>query len=188
MRARELDYFETRFVLEGCGLKALPPGYADQAGRLALLAGRAEPRGLVHRDFQSRNIVWGPGGPGLVDFQGARLGPAQYDLASLLHDPYVDLDWDLRLSLKQSYLELRRAEGTFDLKRFEEGWAFVSASRVMQALGAYAYLSRVKGKAKFALYASPALNTLRRLFSQPPLSGFDALRSLLDLLPPEPFK
>src|SRR5437764_1076129 len=49
------------------------------------------PRVLVHRDFQSQNILVRNGQAHLIDFQGMRPGLAQYDLASLLYDPYVDL-------------------------------------------------------------------------------------------------
>src|SRR5438034_2756480 len=47
------------------------------------------PRVLVHRDFQSQNIIIRNGQAHLIDFQGMRPGLAEYDLASLLFDPYV---------------------------------------------------------------------------------------------------
>jgi aminoglycoside/choline kinase family phosphotransferase len=43
----------------------------------------------VHRDFQSQNIIARSGHAYLIDFQGMRPGLAEYDLASLLFDPYV---------------------------------------------------------------------------------------------------
>src|SRR6266702_8039125 len=62
------------------------PALHDIAEKLAQL-----PRVLVHRDFQSQNILLRNGQAYLIDFQGMRPGLAQYDLASLLYDPYVDL-------------------------------------------------------------------------------------------------
>ena len=62
------------------------PALHDIAERLARL-----PRVLVHRDFQSQNILLRNGQAYLIDFQGMRPGLAHYDLASLLFDPYVDL-------------------------------------------------------------------------------------------------
>ena len=47
------------------------------------------PRVLVHRDFQSQNIIVRAGHAYLIDFQGMRPGLAEYDLASLLFDPYM---------------------------------------------------------------------------------------------------
>ena len=54
------------------------------------------PKSFMHRDFHSRNLlVPKPGKIGVIDFQGAMLGPVTYDLASLLKDCYVgnEEDW-----------------------------------------------------------------------------------------------
>lgn len=98
LREQEANYFLRELVLGAAGWQPeeLPPELEDELEVLCRLAGEARPRALVHRDFQSRNVVYYRGRYGLVDFQGARLGPAQYDLASLLHDPYVQLPWSLR--------------------------------------------------------------------------------------------
>lgn len=184
---REAGYFLHEFVLGACGFDPgqLPDDLERDMAQLCRRAGQAQPKGLVHRDFQSRNLVYEDGGLGLVDFQGARLGPAQYDLAALLHDPYVDLPAELRGQLKSRYMELRTAEGPFSEHLFEEGWPFVSASRVMQALGAYAFLTRRRGRAHFAEYISPALSTLRALCEAPAFAGLGAYQQLVESLPRE---
>jgi aminoglycoside/choline kinase family phosphotransferase len=182
---REAGYFLEELVMGACGISAsqLPSGLEQDLTSLCQRAGQARPQGLVHRDFQSRNIIYERGRLGLVDFQGARLGPAQYDLASLLHDPYVDLPMELRHGLKSRYMELRVAEGAFDPDEFQEGWPFVSASRVMQALGAYAFLTRRRGRAHFAAYIAPAMATLRRLCRREALAGLASLAELVESLP-----
>src|SRR5690606_25608265 len=49
-----------------------------------------QPRVLVHRDFHSRNLLLcAEGNLGIIDFQGAVMGPCTYDLASLLRDCYL---------------------------------------------------------------------------------------------------
>src|SRR5881394_3905240 len=58
-------------------LSALP-AFREIAERLAQL-----PRVLVHRDFQSQNILVRNSQAYLIDFQGMRPGLPQYDLASL---------------------------------------------------------------------------------------------------------
>ncbi len=51
----------------------------------------AQPSVLVHRDFQSRNLMVTPArNPGIIDFQDAVQGPATYDLVSLLKDCYIE--------------------------------------------------------------------------------------------------
>src|SRR5436190_22367492 len=74
------------------------PALHDIAERLAQL-----PRVLVLRDFQSQNILLRNGQAYLIDFQGMRPGLAQYDLASLLYDPYVDLTDAERDELLEHY-------------------------------------------------------------------------------------
>ncbi|MCA1989329.1 MAG: phosphotransferase [Desulfarculus sp.] len=186
--AREAGYFLTQFVTGACGLgpETWPANLVEELRELAHLAGRARPEGFTHRDFQSRNLIHQDGRVGLVDFQGGRLGPAQYDLASLVHDPYVDLPWELRQRLVERYLAIRASLGGLDPERFMAGWPYVALSRLMQALGAYAFLCREKGKTHFAPYVAPALATLRRLAAAPELASFPALGRLLELLPLNP--
>src|SRR5207253_7830972 len=78
-------------------------------------------RVLVHRDFQSQNIIIQNGQAYLIDFQGMRPGLAEYDLASLLYDPYVDLTEAERAELITYYREQQvkkgiTIEGDFDSK------------------------------------------------------------------------
>ena len=66
------------------------------------------PRCFVHRDFQSQNIVIKDGAACFIDFQGMRPGLPQYDLASLLYDPYVCLPASERADLLEHYRAARR--------------------------------------------------------------------------------
>lgn len=181
---REAGYFLEQYVLGAAGLRQrdLPRGLHDDLVGLCHRAAGAQPWGLVHRDLQSRNIILHKDRYGLVDFQGARLGPVAYDLASLLHDPYVDLPWSMRWDLVRRYAELARSAGPFDARRFLAGWPLVSASRVMQALGAYGFLTRERGRGRFAPYIQPALAGLERLTALPELADFTALRELVPRL------
>lgn len=190
LRVREAGYFLEQYVAGACGRGPgdWPAGLEDDLALVCQGAGQAQPQGFVHRDFQSRNLVWQDGRLGLVDFQGGRLGPAQYDLAALLHDPYVDLPWELRQELLQDYLGLRAPLGGLDSRDFLAGWPLVSLSRLMQALGAYAFLSRVKGKAGFAAYAPPALAGLQAVLALPGCPPLPALGRLIEDLPAEPLK
>ena len=54
--------------------------------------------------FQSRNIMIRNDEPFIIDFQSARIGPLQYDLASLLIDPYVNLSDEIQKTLFEIYL------------------------------------------------------------------------------------
>src|SRR4029077_16887268 len=74
------------------------PCFAEIADELA-----NQSRVLVHRDFQSQNILIRNGQAYLIDFQGMRPGLAQYDLASLLYDPYVWLSETEHQELLEHY-------------------------------------------------------------------------------------
>ena len=71
----------------------------------------AMPYGFVHRDYQSKNLMLGPGDAlTLIDFQDALLGPRAYDIVALLCDSYVSISLDLQESMIARYAALRRIE------------------------------------------------------------------------------
>ncbi len=148
------------------------PSLREIASHLASL-----PRVLVHRDFQSQNIIIQNGQANLIDFQGMRPGLAEYDLASLLYDPYVELTEAERAELI-AYYRGRQLEngvtidGDFDLKL-----RLCAMQRLMQALGAYGFLGLVKGHKHFLQHIPNALRSLRTVVTK-----IDKVRELKILL------
>jgi aminoglycoside/choline kinase family phosphotransferase len=137
------------------------PSLREVAKHLASL-----PRVLVHRDFQSQNIIIQNGQANLIDFQGMRPGLPHYDLASLLYDPYVDLAEAERAELIAYYRgrQLKNGitvDGDFDLKL-----RLCAMQRLMQALGAYGFLGLVKGHKHFLQYIPSALRSLRTVVAK----------------------
>ena len=140
----------------------------------------AEPRQLVHRDFQSQNIMIRNGRACFIDFQGLRPGLFQYDLASLLCDPYVELSSEERVHLLSFYSQL--IEGSDHASREKSGRIFwqCAVQRLMQALGAYGFLSIHCDKPAFRAYVGPALIRLREALNQlHPDDRLDELASLV---------
>lgn len=118
---------------------------------------QASPRGLIHRDLQSSNILFREKlSPVLIDYQGMRPGPVAYDLASLLCDPYVSLPAATRQTLLRHYCR-RHPLG----RAIAGAFPAAAVQRLCQALGAYATLSRRPGMARFADYIPRALAQLR---------------------------
>ena len=116
----------------------------------------------IHRDFQSQNIMINAGAPHVIDFQGARMAPAAYDIASILWDPYRRLDNTMRERLISYYVEgMKRSETAFDANAFHETLLPCRLQRHMQALGAYGFLAVVKGKKYFLKHVPEALRLLR---------------------------
>jgi aminoglycoside/choline kinase family phosphotransferase len=121
---------------------------------------------LIHRDFQSRNIIIKEGDPYIIDWQGARVGPASYDLASLLYDPYVTLDDEFKLELIDLYLN--SLTKPLDKELFFKEFRLHAVMRLMQATGAYAHLWKVKKLPRYGRFLHPALTRLFELFSSFP--------------------
>jgi aminoglycoside/choline kinase family phosphotransferase len=145
------------------------PALAEIAERLDRL-----PRNLVHRDFQSQNIIIRNGQAHLIDFQGMRPGLAEYDLASLLYDPYVDLADSERAELIEHYC------GGKPDSDFEERLRLCAMQRLMQALGAYGFLGMVKGHEQFLQHIPAAMKSLRGIVKE--IDGLQPLTATLDRL------
>ena len=147
-----------------------------------------QPSQLVHRDFQSQNIMIRDGSAWLIDFQGMRPGLPQYDLASLLCDPYVEISAVERTHLLNFYRQLLAAEGEVPDENFERLFWQAAVQRLMQALGAYGFLSLHCGKPAFRVHVKPALERLREALRQlPPNDRLDELADLVTNLTPESF-
>ncbi len=116
--------------------------------------------GLIHRDFQSRNIMVKDDRHYLIDFQGARTGPIQYDLASLLIDPYAGLNHDLQQRLLAYAAEQAAGRLACPPDRFIRGYRFCTVTRNLQILGAFGFLSRVKQKPAFERWIPSAATML----------------------------
>ena len=136
------------------------------------------PSGVIHRDWQSTNIMYLPdGAPAMIDFQALRRGPLLYDLASLLCDPYADLPPPVQTRLCKQYLTAHPSFTSIPPKKWAAAWTAARVQRLLQALGAYARLSTLPDMSRFATYIPPALRLLRPLLRSPHLPA--PLRTLL---------
>jgi NDP-sugar pyrophosphorylase family protein/thiamine kinase-like enzyme len=160
----ETTYFLEQFVK---GVRGIIPRKEsrldDECARLAATVNSFR-KAVIHRDFQSQNImITGGNTIRVLDYQGARMGPPAYDLASLLWDPYYRLDNDTRIRLINYYLEKMNYErdNSYDESEIRQTLLFCRLQRHMQALGAYGFLSRKKGKTYFMKYVPSALEYLQ---------------------------
>jgi aminoglycoside/choline kinase family phosphotransferase len=175
----ELDHFRE------WGLEALA-GPLSSADRGALdrafdkLSGEvaALERGFVHRDYQSRNLMWAGGSTlTVIDFQDALEGPAVYDLVALLCDSYVDLS----PSLQDAMIERYARATTRDADTLRRAFWCVAAQRKLKDAGRFVFIDRVRGNPDFLrwypqslVYAGRALRT----------SGYPEVFALLERLLP----
>lgn len=186
MLSRESGYFLRAFWQELLG-RELVPGIEEEFEWVATAASQAAPVFFLHRDFQSRNIMVQNGQVCIIDFQGGRMGPLGYDLASLLIDPYTALPSLFQEELLHLYLDAVRALHPLDEQQFHREYSFLALQRNLQIIGAFSFLSRTRGKLFFSRFITPALVSLtERLKDQDlrdlqvlPLMAAQALKQLL---------
>jgi N-acetylmuramate 1-kinase len=138
------------------------------------------PRVLCHRDYHSRNLMVNRDELYWVDFQDARMGPATYDLASLLRDSYVDLDEGFVAEAAESFR--RRALPDEPRDVFARRFALMCVQRNLKALGTFGYMDVVRGNKVYLQYVPRTLAHARRnLAAQPEMA--DLHRRLAQYLP-----
>jgi len=177
---RECRYFTDALLNGYLNMGISFDALENEFSALADLALKYAVLGFMHRDFQSRNIMVQKGRIYFIDFQGGRIGPLQYDLASLLHDPYVDLSESVKTDLMLYCLNKLQTWMKIDESTFVLGYRYCTITRLLQALGAYGFLSRVKQKAYFETYIPVALNNLKNQLEMPEFSTFKLLRKTVE--------
>lgn len=129
---------------------------------------REQPQGFMHRDYHSRNLMVVPpaseqeparhgadmlANPGVIDFQGAMIGPITYDLASLLRDCYIE--WDAERvegwleSHRQRLLHAHLLDTQVDAARFRHWFDLTGLQRHIKVLGIFCRLCYRDGKAHY---------------------------------------
>jgi aminoglycoside/choline kinase family phosphotransferase len=158
---REGRYFVEAFLQGYLGLNTSFADLKEGCEHLAESALDPDYVGFLHRDFQSRNILVREDQYFVIDFQGGRLGPLAYDLASLLIDPYVELPEATQERLLEDYQQKLSQVRPLDPARFLRSYRHCAVNRNLQILGAFAFLSKEKGKQEFEAYIPPAVRSLK---------------------------
>jgi len=124
------------------------------------------PRVLCHRDYHSRNLMLHRDRLHWIDFQDARLGPATYDLVSLLRDAYVDVPEELAQSLAERFR--RRAAPGESREVFRRRFGLTAVQRTLKALGTFGYMATVRENPVYLPYIPRTLDHARASLSRHP--------------------
>lgn len=161
----DLNYFKYMFLkLSGTGFNEQL--LEDEYVKLADAIEDVTLQGFMYRDFQSRNVMIKGEEPWFIDFQGGRKGAPHYDVASLLLDPYVELDKALHDSLLEYYFSLTEDWIRCNIENFIRDYTFFGIVRLLQALGAYGFRGLHERKPNFTESIPPAARQLSRIFSE----------------------
>jgi hypothetical protein len=168
----ELHYFEKHFLE---GLRECDLGVEDRSILAESFHRLCEeiaswPRVLCHRDFHSRNLMRHHGSLYWIDFQDARMGPATYDLASLLRDSYVDLGEEFIAERAEEFRQGAVPGESRDA--FRRRFDLTCVQRNLKALGTFGYMATVREKPIYKQYIPRTLKSARRnLHRYPELAG-----------------
>jgi len=179
MLKRESGYFLKAFWSDLLQ-QEIPGGIEEDFRLIADIAGKASADYFLHRDFQSRNIMVQQGKHIFIDFQGGRLGPLGYDLASLLIDPYCSLSTELQSELFELYWGEIAGAVSIDQSEFRGEYNALALQRNLQILGAFAFLSRVRKKSFFAAFIRPALVSAQLRLEQPVFNELKVLKKMIN--------
>ncbi|MFT3988665.1 tRNA (adenosine(37)-N6)-threonylcarbamoyltransferase complex ATPase subunit type 1 TsaE [Aestuariivirga sp.] len=129
------------------------------------------------RDYHSPNLLWLPERHGikrvgLIDTQDCVLGHPAYDLASLLEDARVDIDFAMADALFAQYCRLRGAN--FDHENFATAYAVLGAQRATKILGIFARLAKRDGKPGYLRHMPRVARYLARNLEHPVLKPLRA--------------
>lgn len=151
---RELALFPEWFLTayRGYTLNPEEQNVWDDACRLLVASALEQPRVWVHRDYHSRNLMATVPNPGVLDFQGAVIGPVTYDLVSLLKDCYITWPRDQVVTWALAYrAQLQQAgfAGLADAAQFLRWFDLMGAQRHLKAIGIFARLHLRDGKPNY---------------------------------------
>lgn len=160
----ELDFFVKHYFGSYRGETLSHGDEAQLRAELNDLASElsARPRVLCHRDFHSSNlIVDGANRLRVIDHQDARMGPASYDLVSLLLDRQTSTPSLAEVRQRRLYfLEERQRRGldVIDPDEFAREFRLMTVQRCLKACGTFSYQTGVAGRGElYEHYIGPVL-------------------------------
>jgi aminoglycoside/choline kinase family phosphotransferase len=173
------DHWTLRGLMghEGAALAASGAKVLNAAKIACVTTMLEQPQTCVHRDYHCRNLLFNQNQLGIVDFQDALLGPALYDIASLLRDCYyrhseAQIDLYLRSFLQQSPLF-----GPADFNALKRAFDLTAVQRQIKALGIFARLHLRDNKSSHLVWIKPVLQRLVEV-----TGAYEETRALSQLL------
>lgn len=174
----DLHYFKYCF-LKATRMEFDEERLEDDFDHLATILLQDSDQVFMYRDFQSRNVMIRDGKPWLIDFQGGRRGPIEYDLVSFLWQARARFTPEIRRELVAEYLLSASRYRTFDEEVFYQRLQYFVLFRTLQVLGAYGYRGYFEHKAHFVQSIPMAIENLRTLLTENDFADLPYLSRML---------
>lgn len=182
----ELEHYIDWRTQESLGLSLHPEQrqVLDRAFAWLVEALTTAPTALVHRDFQSRNImVLADGELALIDFQDTLAGPLPYDAVALLRDSYVELPSDTFVRMLAKWAtatHAARGDNEPSADRLVHYFHLQTIQRKLKDTGRFELFRLAQQKASFASYIPTNLRYVRHALDA--LHDVAPLRELASVL------
>ncbi len=139
---------------------------------------------LILRDCQARNVMLSNNGsvstPYFIDYQGCRIGPKEYDLASFLWQSSAHYPQELRDKLIDCYIDsLTELCPDTDPDTVRKNLELMVLFRIIQVLGAYGFRGLIEHKAYFLSSIPSAIDNLREVINKETVRQYPYMKKVL---------
>lgn len=181
----DLNYFKYCF-LKTTSLDFNESKLEESFCQLAKDLGNSVKPYFLYRDFQARNVMIDQEeNLYLIDFQGGRRGPLQYDLVSFLWQASSHFNTELRQHLIDEYISALKELEDVDELAFRNSIPQWVLFRTLQVLGAYGFRGKYEQKKYFLDSIPAAIDNLREVLTNqnscPYPYLYDVLKRLVSL-------
>lgn len=178
----DLNYFKYDF-LKPSGVKFDEDKLEDDFDRLVkVLSDPTIEKGLMYRDFQSRNIMVKDDELWYLDFQGARKGPLVYDASSFIWQAKAPFSYDEREELSKYYVDLIADKTGIKTEILLTQLETMVLFRTLQVLGAYGFRGLIEKKPHFFESIPFAIANLQYLKEKGILEPYHELKRISESL------
>lgn len=143
----DLYYFKN-FVADVLELEYHKSTLLKEFKNIVNLIENLEPKGLMIRDFQARNLMVNENNDiSFIDYQSAMKGPLMYDVISFLFQAKANFPEDLKNEMLEFYIQqFENKETQLQLK---DSVKPIQLMRFLQVLGAYGFRGLIQRKQHF---------------------------------------
>ena len=142
----DLYYFKN-FVADVLELHYHKSSLLKEFKKIAEKIENLEPKSLMIRDFQARNILVKESQVFFIDYQAAMYGPAMYDMVSFLFQAKANFSEQFKNEMLEYYFSFYENEE--EKNQLQESLKYCKLIRFLQVLGAYGFRGLIQRKAHF---------------------------------------
>lgn len=177
----DLYYFKN-FVADVLELEYHKSTLLKEFKKITHLIENLEPKGLMIRDFQARNIMVNEKNEvSFIDYQSAMKGPLMYDVISFLFQAKANFPEDFKSNMLEFYIQ--QFENKEIQTQLRNSVKPIQMMRFLQVLGAYGFRGLIQRKQHFILSIEKGIQNISE-FAQnwEMMNDFPELKKVIEQL------